>query len=175
MTANQDKLCYYSKSKNVSAGEGCNEYVENKTKYNELNKINNWRHILSNFYSEPFIYNGKTYNTIEHAFQANKIALVDKIKAEYFTLESNHVIGLGDGVIAQKSRKLVMLNKEQLNYWENIKHDIMKNITEQRIIQSEIYRKVLLLTQHAELWHVMMRKGIIRNKYLEDLRNKYIV
>ena len=166
-----DKLCYYSKSKNAVAGKGKNEFANDISMYEELNKIYNWRRILSNFYVEPFIYEGKTYNSVEHAFQAQKIALVDEIKAEYFTLDSNHPIGLGDGSVAQKNRKIVLLNKFQVQYWNAIKDDIMINITRQRILQSETYKNVLLLTKNAELWHVMVRKGIIRNKYLEDLRD----
>lgn len=173
MPETKDKLCYYSKSKNAPVGKGTNEYVKDISIYRELNGIDNWRKILSNFYVEPFMYEGYNYNSVEHAFQAQKIMIVDKQKAYWFTLDSKHYIGMGNGEVAQKNRKLVVLNKEQLNYWNSIKYDAMKNITEQRIIQSEIYRKVLFLTQNAELWHVIMRKGIVRNKYLEKLRNKY--
>jgi predicted NAD-dependent protein-ADP-ribosyltransferase YbiA (DUF1768 family) len=169
-----DKLCYYSKSKNVIAGKGKNEYVNDLSDYDELNKINDWRKILSNFYVEPFMYEGKYYNSVEHAFQAQKIALVDKNKAEWFTLDSNHLIGSSDGLIAQKNRKIVVLNKEQLDYWDTIKNDIMTNITKQRILQSNTYSKVLKLTKNAELWHVIVRKGIIRNEYLENLRNELL-
>ena len=88
-----DKLCYYSKSAYADVGKGKHEFVNNYTMYNELNKIPNWRRILSNFYTEPFIFEGKTYNSVEHAFQSYKISLVDKTKADYFTLESNHPIG----------------------------------------------------------------------------------
>jgi predicted NAD-dependent protein-ADP-ribosyltransferase YbiA (DUF1768 family) len=88
-----DKLCYYSKSKNVNAGRGANEFVNDPAIYSELNKIDNWRKKLSNFYTEPFIYEGKRYNSVEHAFQSYKIALVSKEKAEYFTLDSNLPIG----------------------------------------------------------------------------------
>jgi len=169
----QDKLCYYSKSKDAVVGKGKNEFVNDSSMYDDLNKICNWRRILSNFYVEPFIYEGKTYNTVEHAFQAHKIALVDESIAYYFTIDSNHPIGLGDGYIAQKNRKIIILNKKHLELWNVIKDDIMKNITQQRILQSETYKKVLQLTQNAELWHVMVRKGIIRNKYLEDLRDNF--
>lgn len=168
----QDKLCYYSKSRNVDAGKGKNEFVNDYSNYEELNKIDNWRRILSNFYVEPFTYEDKTFNSVEHAFQSYKIALVDEIKAGFFTLESGHPIGQGDGSIAQKNRKLVILNKEQLEYWDSIKHDIMTNITKQRILQSETYKNVLQLTLNAELWHVIVRKGIVRNKYLEELRDE---
>jgi len=169
-----DKLCYYSKSKNVDAGKGTNEFVNDPAIYSELNKIDNWRKKLSNFYTEPFTYEGKRYNSVEHVFQSYKIALVSKEKAEYFTLDSNHPIGQGDGSVAQKNRKLVVLDNEQLKTWGGIKHDLMKNISLQRILQSDIYKNILLLTGKAELWHVVVRKGIVRNKYLEELRDSFI-
>lgn len=56
-----------------------------------------------------------------------------------------------------------------------IKHDIMCKITLQRILQSTIYKNILLLTGNAELWHVVNRKGIVRNKYLEDLRENLLI
>jgi len=165
-----DKLCYYSKSKDALVGEGKNEFISDKKQYEELNKILNWRRILSNFYVEDFMFEGKRYNSVEHAFQSYKIALVDKEKAEYFTLDSGHPIGMGDGAIAQKNRKLVVLNAEQLTHWDSIKDNIMTEITRQRILQSDIYRNVLILTRDAQLWHVISRKGIVRNVYLEELR-----
>ncbi len=166
-----DKLCYYSKSKDAPVGKGANEYINDPSLYKDLSKIQNWRKILSNFYCEPFSYKGKNYNSVEHVFQGYKIALVSPEKAEYFTLDSNHPIGLGDGAMAQKNRKLVVLSTEQLKYWDTIKHDLMTDITLQRILQSDTYKNVLIATRHAELWHVVVRKGIIRNKYLEELRN----
>jgi predicted NAD-dependent protein-ADP-ribosyltransferase YbiA (DUF1768 family) len=169
-----DKLCYYSKSKNVDAGKGSNEFVNDPAIYSELNKIDNWRKKLSNFYTEPFTYEGKRYNSVEHAFQSYKIALVSKEKAEYFTLDSNHPIGQGDGSVAQKNRKLVVLDNEKLKTWDGIKHDLVKNISLQRILQSDIYKNILLMTGKAELWHVVVRKGIVRNKYLEELRDSFI-
>jgi predicted NAD-dependent protein-ADP-ribosyltransferase YbiA (DUF1768 family) len=165
-----DKLCYYSKSADATVGKGKNEFVNNLAIYSELSKIPNWRRILSNFYTEPFIFEENSYNSVEHAFQGYKIALVNKKIAKYFTLNSNHPIGKGDGVIAQKNRKIVILNAEQLAHWDSIKDEIMREITLQRIIQSDLYRNVLLLTHKAELWHVISRKGIVRNIYLEELR-----
>jgi len=73
----EDKLFYYSKSANKQVGKGVNEFVSNYNDYNELNKIKDWRKMLSNFYVAEFTYNGKTYYTAEHAFQA-------KIKQTYF-------------------------------------------------------------------------------------------
>jgi len=169
-----DKFCYYSKSRNAPVGKGQNEFVRNSSLYTELDKIENWRRILSNFYTEPFLYKGKNYKSVEHVFQSYKIALVSPEKADYFTMDSQHPIGQGDGAIAQKNRKLVVLNDAQLKHWDTIKHDLMTDITYQRILQSTTYKKVLLLTRDAELWHVMVRKGIVRNKYLEELRNRFL-
>ena len=182
-----DKLCYYSKSKHVDAGSGCNEFVgnpndlyseliasnsiNNNSKYEELNKIKDWRRILSNFYVEPFEYEGNIYNSVEHAFQSCKIRLANKEMANYFTVNSNHYIGLGDGSLAQRSRKIVVLSKSQIRNWDCIKYNIMIQITLQRILQSTKYKKILLLTGNAELWHVISRNGVIRNKYLEELRD----
>ena len=166
-----DKLCYYSKSKDVIIGKGKNEFINDPSIYKELDKIKNWRQKLSNFYTEPFVFENKIYNSVEHAFQSYKIALVNEEKANYFTLDSNHPIGLGDGYIAQKNRKLVILNKEQLQQWDEIKQNLISKITLERILQSTTYKNILLLTGKAELWHIIARKGIIRNKYLEDLRD----
>ena len=86
-----DTLFYFSKSADKKPGKGVNEFVKNLKDYEELSQIKDWRKILSNFYVAPFKYNGKTWNTIEHAFQSKKIELVDEKLAEKFTLES------GDG------------------------------------------------------------------------------
>jgi predicted NAD-dependent protein-ADP-ribosyltransferase YbiA (DUF1768 family) len=169
-----DKLCYYSKSKDAPVGKGTHEFVSDPSLYSDLNNIEHWRRILSNFYTEPFYFENKLYNSVEHVFQSYKIGLVNPEKADYFILTSNHPIGLGDGSVAQKNRKLVILSKEQLHHWDTIKNDLMRNITIQRILQSEIYRNVLLLTRNAELWHVINRKGIVRNQYLEELRNLFV-
>jgi predicted NAD-dependent protein-ADP-ribosyltransferase YbiA (DUF1768 family) len=167
----EDKLCYYSKSRHAPVGLGANEYVKDPSLYHSLNTIENWRRILSNFYCEPFTYKDKQYNSVEHVFQSYKIALVSPEKAHYFSIDSNHEIGQGDGALAQKNRKLVVLNKQQLEHWDAIKHELMTDITLQRILQSDTYKKVLFATQNAQLWHVISRKGIVRNQYLEDLRD----
>jgi len=111
------KLFYYSKSRDFAPGKGVNEMVENPKDFNDLKNIKDWRKILSNFYVEKFKYNGLTYNSVEHTFQSYKIALVDKEKAFWFTIESGNNIGLGGGDVAQKNRKLIKLNKIQLEEW----------------------------------------------------------
>jgi predicted NAD-dependent protein-ADP-ribosyltransferase YbiA (DUF1768 family) len=164
-----DRLFYHSKSSDKPAGAGVNEYVNNKEKYTELNKIKDWRKILSNFYVSSFEYKGKKWQTVEHAFQSQKISLADKEKADWFSLDSKHLIGQGDGLIARKNRKLVILTKDQLDIWDEVKFDIMQQIMIAKF-QNELPKKVLLLTNDAELWHAAAREKPSRIYELENVR-----
>lgn len=98
-----DKLYFYSKSRDVNAGDGVNEFIKDKSGYNKLSTFTNWRRVLSNFHIEKFTYNKYTYNSIEHA---QKVCIVDKELAFIFTIESGSKIGLGDGNIARKTERL---------------------------------------------------------------------
>lgn len=165
-----DILCFFSKSKDVEPGKGANEQVTDTSMYSELSTKTNWRRVLSNFHLCPFQYKGYTYNTIEHVFQAEKIALIDKEKAKWFTLESGHPIGQGDGVVAQKNRKLVRLNEELLAKWGTIKHQIMKEAAIEKFKVCQEACDILKLTRKAQLWHIVMRGKPIRFIHLEDIR-----
>ena len=167
-----DKLFYYSKSANKQAGKGVNEFVSNYNEYDELNKIKDWRKMLSNFYVAEFNYNGNTYYTAEHAFQAKKIELVDSAKAYFFCIESGNIIGTtNDGNIARKNRKLVILDDESIKIWNKIKHNIMKEILICKFTQNNELGNVLLLTKKAILLHGAKGIPISRQYDLEEVRN----
>jgi ribA/ribD-fused uncharacterized protein len=168
----EDKLFYYSKSANKQAGKGVNEFVSNYNEYDELNKIKDWRKMLSNFYVAEFNYNGNTYYTAEHAFQAKKIELVDSAKAYLFCIESGNIIGTTkDGNIARKNRKLVILDDERIKIWNEIKHNIMKEILICKFTQNKELGNVLLLTKKAILLHGAKGIPISRQYDLEEVRN----
>ena len=168
----EDKLFYYSKSANKQAGKGVNEFVSNYNEYDELNKIKDWRKMLSNFYVAEFNYNGNTYYTAEHAFQAKKIELVDSAKAYFFCIESGNIIGTTkDGNIARKNRKLVILDDESIKIWNKIKHNIMKEILICKFTQNKELGNVLLLTKKAILLHGAKGIPISRQYDLEEVRN----
>ena len=168
----EDKLFYYSKSSNKKAGKGVNEFVSNYNEYDELNKIKDWRKMLSNFYVAEFNYNGNTYYTAEHAFQAKKIELVDSAKAYFFCIESGNIIGTTkDGNIARKNRKLVILDDESIKIWNKIKHNIMKEILICKFTQNKELSNVLLLTKKAILLHGAKGIPISRQYDLEEVRN----
>lgn len=168
-----DKLFFYSKSKAVAAGDGVREHVNNKEDYIELNKLNkDWRKVLSNFHECPFTYEGKQYKSIEHAFQSAKIRLSDPKKADYFTMDSGHEIGKGDGALARKNNRIVSLSGKTLSEWERTKLMIMYDISKAKYEQCEEAMVILQATRNAELWHIQSRaQEAERFTWLEALRS----
>ena len=68
----QDILQFYAFSANKEAGKGVGDLVKDPSKYHELNKIENWRKMFSSLWEEDFVYEGYTYKSFEHCFQACK-------------------------------------------------------------------------------------------------------
>jgi len=169
----EDKLIFFSSSKDCKIGDNKNEFINNQDEYEELNKIKNFRRYLSNFHIYEFKYENYTYRTIEHAFQGAKISLANKEEGLKFTIESNNEIGLGDGKIARKNRKLVHLNTEQIKEWDENKHNVMYEIALEKFKVCEISRDILLKTKNCQLWHTFPRmKYPIRCYYLEKIREE---
>lgn len=165
----QDKFYFFFGSKEALPGKGTNEYVSNPDKYIELSKIKNWRHVLSNFYESPLIWNDKTYRTIEHIYQSTKIGLVDEKLANEFIIGGKFD---GSGVIARKQRKLAKLSKEQLNEWNSMKHELLEKVTQIKFEQCPLFKEVLLATKDAELWHGAPRILKQRMLFLERIRDQ---
>jgi ribA/ribD-fused uncharacterized protein len=164
-----DVLRFYSGSKDKNAGHGTGENVSDDQLYEELNKIRNWRQVLSNFHIFPFTYDNKKYNSIEHAFQAQKILLADAEKASWFEIENK--IGDQAASVARKNRKLVVLSPSQLFKWDTTKDNIMKQISIAKYRECDEARKVLLQTKDAQLWHIVPRGKPIRFIHLEEIRD----
>lgn len=166
-----DKLYFHSKSKDVEPGKGVNEVVEDIGEYEVLKGIKGWRQVLSNFHWCPFKFEGYTYNTIEHVFQAKKIELVSPDKALLFTVESGNEIGEGDGGVARKHRKLVVLEKEDLVRWANMRSDVMYRAALAKYKTCREALNVLRATAKAQLWHVVSRSKVHDHfEHLEKVR-----
>ncbi len=171
-TQNVDRLFFYNASADVAPGRGAHEHVADKDNYATLSKIRDWRKVLSNFHICPFKYNALTYRSIEHAFQAEKIRLVDKNAAYTFSVESGTALGMGDGLAARKARKLVNLDKDKIREWDAMSRGIMKRIAEAKYQQCPEARHVLKATNNAELWHLVMRsKTHDHFTHLEEIRS----
>lgn len=171
------KLQFFSGSKHMPAGEGSGECNELGTTFKRLNRHEHWRRVLSNFHVFPFEWanSGEKYrfNSIEHAFQYGKIALVDKDAAYSFTLDSGSELGLGSGLDARNARKMVLLNKEQIKEWGLISRSVMESASRAKYEQCKLARKILKSTKNAELWHHVTRSKPERFVHLEVIRSEY--
>jgi len=167
-----DKLYFYSGSVDKPPGKGVNEVVKDASMYSELSSLPHWRRVLSNFHVCPFVFRGKTYRTIEHAFQAAKIALASPEEAETFTVESGNALGLGDGLAARNARKLVVLRKAQIEEWQRMSRKVMEDASRAKYKQCPEAAKVLLATNNAELWHVVTRGTPDHFTHLETIREE---
>jgi len=169
---------FYSKSADAKPGKGAHEYMNpsDASQFEALSKVKDWRKVLSNFDECPFQCEGKTYNTIEHVFQSKKIAIADPIQAERFTVESGDPIGQGDGKMAQSKRKLVKLTPEQMNRWDHMKRDVMKEAARQKFAQCPQAMEILALTKGAKLLHLVTARGqkstLDHFEHLERIRDE---
>jgi ribA/ribD-fused uncharacterized protein len=153
MTTVEDRLYFFSGSADAPPGLGVHERVAGTARFAELAGMGHWRRMLSNLWPADFTLGERTYRTVEHAFQAAKIALVDPALAERFALESGTELARGDGAAACKNRKLVVLDDAQLRRWDGRKHAVMRDAMLAKFSRYERLRAVLLATLPAELWH----------------------
>jgi len=168
---NNDILSFYSGSPNRSPGLGPHERISSMSRYKELDQIIYWRRKLSNFAVAPFQLDGKTWRTVEHYFQAQKLRLVDPELAETFTVESGTDLGTeGTGLDARNMRKAKLLSKELLKVWDSQKDEVMARAWAAKFSQNKEMKEVLLATGEAELWHSGPRIPLQRFVGLETLR-----
>jgi ribA/ribD-fused uncharacterized protein len=151
MTA--DRLYFFSLSADLPPGRGVHERIGDAGAYQALAGVRHWRRMLSNFWPADFTLAGRTYRTVEHAFQAAKIALVDPAAAERFALDSGDELARGDGGVARRHRKLALLDAARLRSWDEGKHEVMRAAMAAKFGQHADLRAVLLATRPAELWH----------------------
>lgn len=166
-----DRLFFYSGSADVAPGRGVHERVAETARYAALGARPGWRRMLSNFWCADFTLGGRTWRTVEHYFQATKIALADEAAAFRFALESGSALARGDGAEARKQRKLVVLSPTQLAVWDASKHEAMRAAMYAKFSQNRELGLLLLATGAAELWHSAGRaQGPQRVFDLESVR-----
>jgi predicted NAD-dependent protein-ADP-ribosyltransferase YbiA (DUF1768 family) len=176
------KFLFYSKSANVKAGYGTGEIININDDYTELNSINNWRKMLSNFYISPFEIDDNVWNSVEHFFHAIKFRNGKKISKNYdyyktFTSTGNvpwsensyYAKQAGKaGRISQTTGK--MYSKKIENYKipldVSMRPDFYSNHINKKLetiaflakfTQNEDLKRMLLATKDAELWHFVGR------------------
>ena len=92
---------------------------------------------LSNFFTSAIIFDGETYSTIEHTFQA----------AKTFDPEQRQAIqNANTPAAAKRLGRQVALRPD----WEEVKFDIMRDLLKQKFSQSDLRQK-LIATGEVEL------------------------
>jgi predicted NAD-dependent protein-ADP-ribosyltransferase YbiA (DUF1768 family) len=190
------KLFFHSASAPVAPGHGRHEtiYPESLTtaEYSHLANNPHWRRALSNFWVSPFTLDGHRWNTVEHYFQAKKLALGHTRRFEdtdlfpLFCLDATpetvapefaHAVPLlrhiatADGRAARSKRKLIFLTGTNLEQWDAMKDELMAQAQFAKFSQCPTLRAVLLATGDAELWHGAARTPPARMLSLERVRS----
>jgi len=185
----QDKILFWSKSQKTAPGQGVankTERVSNPKLYDTSilgpsGKYPDWRQKLSNFGVANIAMDSYHFRTLEHVWQFDKINSVDSKKAFHFTLESKSDLSKGDGLTAQKQRKMVKLTSDQIHTWETkwLKgfpdkgiEPKFKTVLRIKFTDNSDCKQVLLATLGAQLWHQVQRKAAIRWPWLEEIRDE---
>lgn len=124
---------------------------------------------LSNFYEAPIYVDGKSYRSVEHAYQAHKTLDQDSQKL----IREAKTPG-----IAKKLGKSVKLRPD----WESVKIDLMRTFVRKKF-ENPFLRPLLLATDNAELiegntwndreWGVCRGEGKnLLGKILEEIREE---
>lgn len=171
-----DKFYFYSKSADKLPGKGTNEYALNTEDYLELSNTKDWRKMLSNFYSSPFILDGEEWDSVENWHHAFKFRDEKKPGSNYnfyktFTKNGGKKWSSGHPEISKqagragKKRNMIVVG-EKLPNNVKMRPDFEKIAKKQmtfgllaKFSQNPDLKNVLLNTGDAQLWHVVSRKG----------------
>lgn len=176
-----DLFILASNNKNENPGEykdnkRC-EVIWDKSRYNNLTKIKNWRGMLSNDYISPFTLDGKRWNTVEHYYQGAKFRdLTHKLKYKYFksfSLNSESEYNKD----AQKA-KIQATNTEESKSKISIQNDFYNGIDKAVLMlalfakfsQHEELKNALLNTNEAALFFYDSKENFQQYKELEKVR-----
>lgn len=108
------------------------------TKQIEIDIFKGSYYFLSNYYESPLIYDGISYPTVEHAFQAAK------------TLDFNKRQEIANQSTQGKAKRMgrhVQLRGD----WENIKDSIMEELIIQKFTKHSYLKQQLLKTEDKRL------------------------
>lgn len=166
-----DTLSFYAFSADRPAGFGIGDVVADPSLYSALNAIPNWRRCFSSLYSEePFIWNGHTYRSVEHALQSAKFTSAGYHEDAFvFSFDSGDPLGQADGKEARKNRKRQILSSVQMTQWHAQERETKWSIYSARYSAGRA-REALLGTRDAILINRGPRIQTIRCTTLEAMR-----
>jgi 2-polyprenyl-3-methyl-5-hydroxy-6-metoxy-1,4-benzoquinol methylase len=144
---------------NTKPGYGVGEICYG-TKFDELAKIENWRHLLSNEdTSKEFVFDMFTFRSISQALTYCQLKHHDM----------NLAIEFGEKPDERDNWELEWGSEEGKQQWDKTKASVLKSITRAKFDKCDNIREALCYTHPAELW----RDGV-RLDYLEQIRETYL-
>ena len=196
------KFFFYSKSADARPGKGSGETLSKDDEilgsYSELEKVKNWRKMLSNFYVSPFVLDGNVWNSVEQFFHAVKFRNGKRDSPEYsfyktFTIGGGRPWSL-DPLNAKQAGKAGRVSDRtgssyakkvydkkicgfQLPLDVRMREDFYSGVKDKmetmaafaKFTQNPELKRVLLLTGDAELWHIVGR-GAPSQKWVHLMR-----
>lgn len=106
-----------------------------------MNKIEGFKdehRFLSNFWTAQVFFEGHSYPSVEHAYQAAKTNNLDQRRVIREQVMAAHAKRLGAAVDMRED-------------WEEVKLEIMYDLVKQKFFRDPLLRKALLETQGIEL------------------------
>lgn len=167
-------FAFYSKSSHKKPGKGTNEKIpkEKEDDFKELNKIKDWRKVLSNFWivSQPFELDGHMWNSVEHYYHACKFKNYTEGSEKHdfylkFTAESNSEVSKdpakaksygGKDTNNRYRPKHILMDDDFFNGNHKI---AMEKGQRAKYMNDALSQKVLLLTKNAKLVHTERVRG----------------
>ena len=163
---------FYSKSSDKPLpGRGAGEKINPKKqkKFSELVALVGWRKVLSNFHMEQFKLDGKTWNSVDHYYHANKFKKGHPKFYDLFAVESGSKISKSAAFAKSAGGKTGKYKSENWKRDKKITMDedffsgrnqiAMEAGQQAKYSQNEIPKKVLLATKDAKLRSEMIAKS----------------
>jgi predicted NAD-dependent protein-ADP-ribosyltransferase YbiA (DUF1768 family) len=157
---------YANSNPNALPGMGAGEKIPETEKihFHKLTAFDNWRRKLSNFWNEPFMLDGHTWQSVEHYYQGSKFKNNNRDFYLKFSLDSRSELS-SDAVIAKaagsKSGKLanrgiirpanISIDPDFFNHGRSERE--MENAMFAKFSQNKNLKDMLLATRNAKLVH----------------------
>jgi predicted NAD-dependent protein-ADP-ribosyltransferase YbiA (DUF1768 family) len=165
----QSIVCFSSRSKDgVALGKGTGELLSPMD--NSTQPPPDFRKHLSNFWIAPFMFEGRIWPSIEHAFQAYKF-IVNPIPERTADSIWSQFSSAPDAAIARRMGRLYHLNDAQIAVWDAASPCIMRRLSWAKYFQNPSERAILIATGSAVLMHTVARSPVkVRFVWLERIR-----
>ena len=158
---------FYSKSRDWKPGKGSGEKIplEKEKLFYELNKIDNWRRILSNFYltKNPMEIDNKKWASVEHYYQAQKFKKNNIDFYNQFSLDSETELSKDPSMAKSAGGKTGKYKNKQIRpksvkadedfFTDKRNEKAMYSAQLSKYKNDELANKVLMETKNAKLVH----------------------